>query len=63
MVIFIVMKRMVVIKHVEIEGPGLFSKIAEERGFEVEVANLNFENNFSIRYWRHLISTRWTHGR
>ena len=45
MVIFIVMKRMVVIKHVEIEGPGLFSKIAEERGFEVEVANLNFENN------------------
>ena len=39
------MKRLFVIKHVEIEGPGLFSKIAKERGFEVKILQFRLEEN------------------
>tara|TARA_B100000214_G_C23899744_1_gene595894 strand:- start:120 stop:857 length:738 start_codon:yes stop_codon:yes gene_type:complete len=40
-----VMRRLVVLQHVGIEGPGLFSKIAKERGFEVEIIHSSFEYN------------------
>ncbi len=37
------MDKLIVLQHLEIEGPGLFSKIAKERGIEVEIIRLDLE--------------------
>ena len=35
------MKRLLVLQHLEIEGPGLFHQIAEERKMNVEIIRLD----------------------
>ena len=35
------MKRLIVLQHLEIEGPGLFYQIAKERGMNIEIIRLD----------------------
>ena len=35
------MNRLIILQHLEIEGPGLFSKIAQERGISIKVVRLD----------------------
>ena len=37
------MKRLLVLQHLEIEGPGLFYQIAKERGMNIEIIRLDLE--------------------
>ena len=39
------MKRLLVLQHVEIEGPGLFEKIAKERDLKIEIIRLDKNDN------------------
>ncbi|WP_288261610.1 type 1 glutamine amidotransferase [uncultured Prochlorococcus sp.] len=39
------MKRLIVLQHVEIEGPGLFEKVAKERDLKIEIIRLYKKNN------------------
>ena len=39
------MKRLVVLQHVGVEGPGLFAKIAKKKGFKVDIIRLDLEEN------------------
>ena len=38
------MKRLLVLQHLEIEGPGLFKQFAEERNFKIEIIRLDKED-------------------
>ena len=38
-------KRLLVLQHLEIEGPGLFKKFAEERDLKIEIIRLDKKNN------------------
>ena len=38
------MKRLIVLQHLEIEGPGLFYQIAKERGMKIEIIRLDLGN-------------------
>tara|TARA_Y100001968_G_scaffold592_1_gene466 strand:+ start:1139 stop:1879 length:741 start_codon:yes stop_codon:yes gene_type:complete len=42
------MKKLIVFQHLEIESPGMFSDIAKERGFEVEVFRLDLEESLPL---------------
>ena len=42
------MNKLVVFQHLEIEGPGIFSEIARERGFEVEIFRVDLEENLPV---------------
>ena len=35
------MRRLLVLQHLEIEGPGLFEKIAKERDLKIEIIRLD----------------------
>ena len=35
------MRRLLVLQHLEIEGPGLFEQFAKERDLEIEIIRLN----------------------
>ena len=39
------MKRLLVLQHLEIEGPGLFEKFAMERDFKIEIVRLDKKDN------------------
>ena len=39
------MKRLLVLQHLEIEGPGLFEPLAKERDFKIKVVRLDKEDN------------------
>ena len=38
------MKRLLVLQHLEIEGPGLFSQIAKERDMNIEIIRMDLGN-------------------
>ena len=38
-------KRLYVLQHLEIEGPGLFKQIAEERDLKIEIIRLDKKDN------------------
>ena len=38
-------KRILVLQHLEIEGPGLFEQIAEERDLKIEIIRLDKKDN------------------
>ena len=39
-------KRLVVLQHLEIEGPGLFKQFAEERNLKIEIIRLDKKLRF-----------------
>ena len=39
------MKRLLVLQHIEIEGPGLFYQIAKERGMNIEIFRLDLRED------------------
>ena len=40
-----VIKRLLVLQHLEIEGPGLFKQFAEERDLKIEIIRLDKQDN------------------
>ena len=38
-------KRLLVLQHLEIEGPGLFKQFAEERDLKIEIIRLDKKDN------------------
>ena len=38
------LKRLLVLQHIEIEGPGLFSQIAKERGMNIKIFRPDLED-------------------
>ena len=43
-------KRLLVLQHLEIEGPGLFKQFAEEKGLKIKIIRLDKKGNLCLLY-------------
>ena len=45
------MKRLLVLQHLEIEGPGLFEQLANEKDLKIKIIRLDKKDTWSAMKW------------